>query len=48
MNQKLPAYLSPADPSSILVDGTRNWSSGSLPLVYQGKSADHRSHREHR
>ena len=32
----LPAYVSLPDPSGLPVDGTRNWSSGWLPPIYQG------------
>lgn len=35
-NQNLPAYVVLADPAGFPVDGTRNWSSGWLPAVYQG------------
>jgi hypothetical protein len=32
----LPAYVVLTDPGGLPVDGTRNWSSGWLPAVYQG------------
>lgn len=35
-NQNLPAYVALPDPKGLPVDGTRNWSSGWLPPVYQG------------
>jgi hypothetical protein len=35
-NQNLPAYVVLSDPGGLPVDGTRNWSSGWLPAVYQG------------
>lgn len=35
-NQNLPAYVSLPEPSGLPVDGTRNWSSGWLPPIYQG------------
>ncbi len=34
--QDLPAYVVLSDPAGLPVDGTRNWSSGWLPAVYQG------------
>jgi len=37
-NQNLPAYVALPDPGGLPVDGTRNWSSGWLPPVYQGTS----------
>lgn len=35
-NQNLPAYVVLSDPGGLPVDGTRNWSAGWLPAVYQG------------
>lgn len=35
-NQNLPAYVVLSDPDGLPIDGTRNWSSGWLPSVYQG------------
>lgn len=35
-NQDLPAYVVLSDPAGLPIDGTRNWSSGWLPAVYQG------------
>ena len=35
-NRNLPAYVVLSDPGGVPVDGTRNWSSGWLPAVYQG------------
>lgn len=35
-NQNLPAYVSLPDPGGLPVDGSRNWSHGWLPPVYQG------------
>jgi hypothetical protein len=35
-NQNLPAYVALPDPSGLPVNGTRNWSSGWLPPIYQG------------
>lgn len=35
-NQNLPAYVALPEPTGLPVDGTRNWSSGWLPPVYQG------------
>lgn len=35
-NQNLPAYIALPDPAGLPVDGTRNWSSGWLPPLYQG------------
>jgi uncharacterized protein (DUF1501 family) len=35
-NGNLPAYVVLTDPGGLPVDGTRNWSSGWLPAVYQG------------
>ena len=35
-NRNLPAYVVLSDPGGLPVDGTRNWSSGWLPAVYQG------------
>ncbi len=35
-NQNLPAYVVLTDPGGLPVDGTRNWTSGWLPAVYQG------------
>jgi uncharacterized protein (DUF1501 family) len=37
-NRNLPAYVVLTDPAGLPVDGTRNWSSGWLPAVYQGTS----------
>lgn len=34
--QDLPAYVVLADPGGLPIDGTRNWSSGWLPALYQG------------
>ena len=36
MRQDLPAYVVLSDPGGLPVDGTKNWSSGFLPAVYQG------------
>src|SRR4051812_13555036 len=35
-NRDMPAYVVLSDPGGLPVDGTRNWSSGWLPAVYQG------------
>lgn len=35
-NRNLPAYVVLLDPGGLPVDGTRNWSSGWLPAIYQG------------
>jgi len=35
-NQNLPAYVALPDPTGLPVDGSRNWSNGWLPPVYQG------------
>ena len=35
-NRNLPSYVVLVDPAGLPVDGTRNWSSGWLPAVYQG------------
>lgn len=35
-SQDLPAYVVLTDPGGLPVDGTRNWSSGWLPPLYQG------------
>jgi hypothetical protein len=35
-NQNLPAYVVLSDPGGLPIDGTRNWSSGWLPAIYQG------------
>ena len=35
-NQNLPAYVALPEPGGLPVDGTRNWSSGWLPPVFQG------------
>jgi hypothetical protein len=35
-NQNLPAYIALPDPAGLPVDGSRNWSSGWLPPLYQG------------
>ena len=35
-NQNLPAYVALPDPAGLPVDGSRNWSNGWLPPVYQG------------
>ncbi len=37
-NQNLPAYVALLSPSGLPVDGTRNWSSGWMPPIYQGMS----------
>lgn len=37
-NQNLPAYVALPEPTGLPVDGTRNWSSGWLPPVFQGTS----------
>jgi hypothetical protein len=37
-NREMPAYVVLSDPGGLPVDGTRNWSSGWLPAVYQGTS----------
>ena len=34
--QDLPAYVVLSDPGGLPIDGTRNWSSGWLPAIYQG------------
>ena len=36
MRDELPAYVVLTDPAGLPIDGTRNWSSGFLPAVYQG------------
>ncbi len=36
VNGNLPAYVALLSPSGLPVDGTRNWSSGWLPPLYQG------------
>lgn len=35
-NQNLPAYVALPDPTGLPVDGSRNWSQGWLPPIYQG------------
>ncbi|HVX14209.1 MAG TPA: DUF1501 domain-containing protein [Pirellulales bacterium] len=35
-NRDLPNYVVLSDPGGLPVDGTRNWSSGWLPAIYQG------------
>ncbi len=35
-NKNLPAYVVLSDPGGLPVDGTRNWTSGWLPALYQG------------
>jgi hypothetical protein len=35
-NQNLPAYVALPEPTGLPVDGTRNWSSGWLPPIFQG------------
>ncbi len=35
-NQNLPAYVVLSDPGGLPVDGTRNWTAGWLPALYQG------------
>ena len=35
-NQNLPSYVALLDPSGLPVDGSRNWSSGWMPPLYQG------------
>ena len=35
-NQNLPAYVALPEPTGLPTDGTRNWSSGWLPPLYQG------------
>lgn len=35
-SEDLPAYVVLGDPGGLPVDGTRNWSSGWLPAIYQG------------
>lgn len=35
-NRNLPAYVVLSDPGGLPVDGTRNWTSGWLPALYQG------------
>lgn len=35
-SRDLPAYVVLTDPGGLPVDGTRNWSSGWLPAIYQG------------
>lgn len=37
-NANLPAYVVLSDPGGLPIDGTRNWSSGWLPAIYQGTS----------
>jgi hypothetical protein len=36
MREELPAYVVLTDPAGLPIDGTRNWSAGFLPAVYQG------------
>ncbi|MEX2288223.1 MAG: DUF1501 domain-containing protein [Planctomycetaceae bacterium] len=36
MRQDLPAYVVLADPGGAPIDGTKNWSSGFLPAIFQG------------
>ncbi|MGE3316835.1 MAG: DUF1501 domain-containing protein [Planctomycetaceae bacterium] len=36
MRRELPSYVVLADPGGLPVDGTKNWSSGFLPAIYQG------------
>jgi len=36
MRRELPAYVVLSDPGGLPVDGTKNWSSGFLPAIYQG------------
>ncbi len=35
-NQNLPAYVVLGDPGGLPIDGTRNWSAGWLPAIFQG------------
>lgn len=35
-NRNLPAYVVLSDPGGLPVDGTKNWTSGWLPALYQG------------
>ncbi|WP_298860847.1 DUF1501 domain-containing protein [uncultured Gimesia sp.] len=35
-NQNLPAYVVLSDPGGLPIDGTKNWTSGWLPAIYQG------------
>ena len=35
-NENLPGYVVLGDPGGLPIDGTRNWTSGWLPAVYQG------------
>ncbi len=35
-NHNLPAYVVLSDPGGLPIDGTKNWSSGWLPAIYQG------------
>ena len=35
-NQNLPSYVALLDPAGLPVDGSRNWSSGWMPPLYQG------------
>jgi len=36
LRQELPAYVVLCDPGGLPVDGTKNWSAGFLPAIYQG------------
>jgi Protein of unknown function (DUF1501) len=36
MREELPAYVVLGDPGGLPVDGTKNWSAGYLPALYQG------------
>lgn len=35
-NQNLPAYVVLGDPGGLPIDGTKNWSAGWLPAIFQG------------
>jgi hypothetical protein len=36
MREELPAYVVLSDPGGLPVDGTKNWTAGFLPAIYQG------------
>src|SRR5207249_11696893 len=42
-NQNLPAFVVIEDNKGQVVNGPRNWGSGFMPAVYQGRSEEHTS-----
>ena len=36
MREELPAYVVLSDPGGLPADGTKNWTAGFLPAIYQG------------